>query len=53
MAVSCLLDKDDIDFPDVVVVVADVENLKQNLYLFTQIRIWVYLQFLLSIWLIG
>lgn len=38
VAVSCLLDKDDIDFPDVVVVVADVENLKQNLYLFTQIK---------------
>ena len=38
LAVSCLLDRDDIDFPDVVVVVADVENLKQNLYLFTQIK---------------
>ena len=38
VAVSCLLDRDDIDFPDVVVVVADVENLKQNLYLFTQIK---------------
>ena len=38
VAVSCLLDKDDIDFPDVVVLVADVENLKQNLYLFTQIK---------------
>ena len=36
VAVSCLLDRDDIDFPDVVVVVADVENLKQNL--FTQIK---------------
>ena len=36
VAVSCLLDRDDIDFPDVVV--ADVENLKQNLYLFTQIK---------------
>ena len=38
VAVSCLLDKDDIDFPDVVVLVADVENLKQNLYLYTQIK---------------
>ena len=38
VAVSCLLDRDDIDFPDVVVVVAYVENLKQNLYLFTQIK---------------
>ena len=38
VAVSCLLDRDDIDSPDVVVVVADVENLKQNLYLFTQIK---------------
>ena len=38
VAVSCLLDRDDIDFPDVVVVVADVENLKQNLYLFIQIK---------------
>ena len=43
VAVSCLLDKDDIDFPDVVVV-----------YIFLlKLRIWVYLQFLLSIWLIG
>ena len=38
VAVSCLLDKDDMDFPDVVVLVADVENLKQNLYLYTQIK---------------
>ena len=38
VAVSCLMDRYDIDFPDVVVVVADVENLKQNLYLFTQIK---------------
>lgn len=38
VAISCLLDKDDIDFPDVVVLVADVENLKQNLYLYTQIK---------------
>jgi len=38
VAISCLLDRDDIEFPDVVVVVADVENLKQNLYLFTQIK---------------
>ncbi len=38
VAISCLLDKNDIDFPDVVVVVTEVENLKQNLYLFTQIK---------------
>ena len=38
VAISCLLDKDDIDFPDVVVLVAAVENLKQNLYLYTQIK---------------
>ncbi|MDO4880040.1 MAG: ferrous iron transport protein B [Capnocytophaga sp.] len=38
VAINCLLDKNDLDFPDVVVVVAEVENLKQNLYLFTQIK---------------
>ena len=33
-----LLNKNDKDFPDVAVVVADVENLKRNLLLFTQIK---------------
>lgn len=38
IAIESLLNKNDIDFPDVVIVVADVENLKQNLLLFTQIK---------------
>lgn len=38
VATDFLLNKNDVDFPDVVVVVADVENLKQNLLLFTQIK---------------
>ncbi|GIZ14320.1 ferrous iron transport protein B [Capnocytophaga catalasegens] len=38
IAVENLLDKENIDYPDIVVVVADVENLKQNLLLFTQIK---------------
>ncbi len=33
-----LLNKNDKDFPDVAIVVADVENLKRNLLLFTQIK---------------
>ncbi len=33
-----LLNKNNKDFPDVVVVVADVENLKRNLLLFSQIK---------------
>lgn len=33
-----LLNKNDKDFPDVAVVVSDVENLKRNLLLFTQIK---------------
>lgn len=33
-----LLDKNDPDFPDVVVVVSDVINLKRNLLIFTQIK---------------
>lgn len=33
-----LLNKNDKDFPDVAVVVSDVENLKLNLLLFTQIK---------------
>lgn len=38
IAIECLLNKNDIDYPDVVVVVADVENLKRNLLLYTQIK---------------
>ena len=33
-----LLNKNNKDFPDVVVVVADIENLKRNLLLFSQIK---------------
>jgi ferrous iron transport protein B len=36
--VELLLNKHDPDFPDVAVVVTDVENLKRNLLLFTQIK---------------
>ena len=38
VAVELLLNKKDINFPDVAVVVAEVENLKRNLLLFTQIK---------------
>jgi ferrous iron transport protein B len=38
VAIEMLLNKKDKLFPDVVVVVADVENLKRNLLLFTQIK---------------
>ncbi len=38
VVIELLLNKNDKDFPDVVVVVADVENLKRNLLLFTQIK---------------
>lgn len=38
VAIEMLLNKNDKLFPDVVVVVADVENLKRNLLLFTQIK---------------
>ncbi|MEM9647445.1 MAG: ferrous iron transport protein B [Bacteroidota bacterium] len=38
VVVELLLDKNDKDFPDVAVVVTDVENLKRNLLLFTQIK---------------
>ena len=33
-----LLNKNDVDFPDVAIVVTEVENLKRNLLLFTQIK---------------
>jgi ferrous iron transport protein B len=33
-----LLNKNDKDFPDVAVVISDVENLKRNLLLYTQIK---------------
>jgi len=38
VAVELLLNKNDKDFPDVALVIADVENLKRNLLLFTQIK---------------
>ena len=38
VAVEILLNKRDADYPDVVVVIVEVENLKRNLLLFTQIK---------------
>src|SRR5690554_3151110 len=38
VVIELLLNKNNKDFPDVAVVVADVENLKRNLLLFTQIK---------------
>jgi ferrous iron transport protein B len=38
VVIELLLNKKDPDFPDVAVVVSDVENLKRNLLLFTQIK---------------
>ena len=38
VVIELLLNKNGKDFPDVAVVVADVENLKRNLLLFTQIK---------------
>lgn len=38
VVVELLLNKKDKDYPDVVVVVSDIENLKRNLLLFTQIK---------------
>lgn len=38
VAVELLLNKNDKDHPDVAIVISDVENLKRNLFLFTQIK---------------
>lgn len=38
VVIELLLNKNDQDFPDVAVVVTEVENLKRNLLLFTQIK---------------
>lgn len=38
VVIELLLNKKDEDFPDVAVVISDVENLKRNLLLFTQIK---------------
>lgn len=38
LVIELLLNKNDKDFPDVAIVVADIENLKRNLLLFTQIK---------------
>ncbi|MGB4546402.1 MAG: FeoB small GTPase domain-containing protein, partial [Flavobacteriaceae bacterium] len=38
VVIELLLNKNDKDYPDVAVVITDVENLKRNLLLFTQIK---------------
>ncbi|WP_299782092.1 ferrous iron transport protein B [uncultured Formosa sp.] len=38
VVIELLLNKNDKDFPDIAIVVSDVENLKRNLLLFTQIK---------------
>jgi ferrous iron transport protein B len=38
VVIELLLNKNDKDFPDVTVLISDVENLKRNLLLFTQIK---------------
>ena len=38
VVIELLLNKNDKDFPDVAVVVTDIENLKRNLLLFTQVK---------------
>ncbi len=38
IVIELLLNKNDKDYPDVAIVVSDVENLKRNLLLFTQIK---------------
>ena len=38
VVIELLLNQNDKDFPDIAVVVTDVENLKRNLLLFTQIK---------------
>lgn len=38
IVLQTLLDKDHRDFPDVIVVVADIDNLKRNLLLYSQIK---------------
>lgn len=38
VVIELLLNKNDKDFPDVAIVVADIENLKRNLLLYTQIK---------------
>ncbi len=38
LVIELLLNKNDKDFPDVAVLISDVENLKRNLLLFTQIK---------------
>ncbi|WP_067030106.1 ferrous iron transport protein B [Allomuricauda sp. CP2A] len=38
VVVELLLNKNDKDYPDVAIVISDVENLKRNLLLFTQIK---------------
>lgn len=38
VVIELLLNKNDKDYPDVIVVVSDAENLKRNLLLFTQIK---------------
>ena len=38
LVIELLLNKNDKDFPDVAIVISEIENLKRNLLLFTQIK---------------
>ena len=38
IVLTSLLNTNDKDFPDIIVVVADIENLKRNLFLFSQVK---------------
>ena len=50
IVIELLLNKNDRDYPDVAVVVTDIENLKRNLLLFTQIKDLEIPQFWSSTW---
>ena len=45
IVIELLMNRNHADFPDVAVIVADIENIKRNLLLFTQIKDWVFLDF--------
>ena len=40
IVIELLMNRNHEDFPDVAVIVADVENIKRNLLLFTQLKTW-------------
>lgn len=50
VVIELLLNKNDKDYPDVAILVADVENLKETYFFLLKLKIWEYQQFFALTW---